>query len=342
MKALKPFLVFLVFVLIAGAILSLIMPTKQKVERSVSINAPAALVYEQLSRLENFNKWSVWTKEDSSAVYTLNGNDGTVGAASSWTGDPGLSGEGKMQITELVPGQKVAHSFELKKPKKVNATSLFTLSEGSGSTIVTWNFEMATPRPWNIFNLFYSMDKEMGKDFEKGLASLKEIAERNSGTVVTPSKPFEVQQIDFPATTYAYIRQVVKWTDIQAFFAQHLPLLYEEAVKNNSSGGTVTGLYSEWDEKNQQADLAVALPVPAGTKTSSNIIRITDINASKALQVTYQGAYDQMGNAHGSIDKFILEKKLKAKLPVIEQYIYGPANEKDTSKWVTKIIYLVD
>jgi effector-binding domain-containing protein len=121
-----------------------------------------------------------------------------------------------------------------------------------------------------------------------------------------------------------------------------LPLLYEEAAKNNSSSGTVTGLYSEWDEKNQQADLAVAIPVSAGTKTSSNIIRITDINASKALQVTYLGAYDKMGNAHGSIDKYIVDKKLKAKLPVIEQYIYGPANEKDSSKWVTKIIYLVD
>lgn len=342
MKAIKPFLIFLVFVLIAGAIFSLLMPTKQKIERSVSINASVAVVYEQISRLENFNRWSVWTKEDSSAVYTLQGNDGTVGATSSWTGDPGLSGEGKMQIKELVAGQKVAHSFELKKPKKVNATSLFTLSEGSGSTIVTWNFEMATPRPWNIFNLFYSLDKEMGKDFEKGLASLKEIAEQGSGKPLAPAKPFEVQQMDFPATTYAYIRQVVKWTDIQAFFTQHLPLLYEDVARNNSSGGTVTGLYSEWDEKNQQADLAVAIPVSSGTKTSSNIIRITNIDASKALQVTLPGAYDKMGTAHESIDKYIVEKKLKAKLPVIEQYLYGPANEKDTSKWLTKIIYLVE
>jgi effector-binding domain-containing protein len=342
MRVLKPFLVFLLFVIIATAILSLLMPTKQKIERSLTINAPAAVIYEQLSRLENFNKWSAWTKQDSLAKYTLSGNDGTVGAVSSWIGDPGLSGEGKMQITELVPGQKVAHSFELKKPKKVDATSLFTLSEGSGSTIVTWNFEMATPRPWNIFNLFYSMDKEMGKDFEKGLASLKEIAERSSGTAVVPSKPFDIQQIDFPATTYAFIRQVVKWKDIQSFFAQHLPLLYEGAAKNNSSTATITGLYSEWDEKNQQADLAVAISVPAGTKATNNIISITNISASKALQVTYQGGYDKMGYAHGSIDNYIVEKKLKAKLPVIEQYIYGPINEKDTAKWLTKIIYLVD
>ncbi|HUR64953.1 MAG TPA: SRPBCC family protein [Chitinophagaceae bacterium] len=342
MKFIKPLFVFLVFVIIATAILSLLMPTKQKLERSITINAPSAVVYEQLSRLENFNKWSVWTQQDTSATYTLSGNDGTVGATSSWTGEPGLSGEGKMQITGLIPGQKVTHSFEFRKPKRIDATSFFTLNEGSGSTIVTWNFEMATPRPWNIFNLFYSMDKEMGKDFEKGLASLKEVSEKTSGTAVVAPASFEVMQIDFPATTFAYIRQIVKWKDIQAFFAQHLPLLYEDAAKNNSFNGIVTGLYSEWDEKNQQADLAAAIPVPAGTKTNSNIIRITDIGASKALQVTYQGAYDRMGSAHGSIDKYIVEKKLKAKLPVIEQYIYGPANEKDTGKWQTKIIYLVE
>ena len=38
---------------------------------------------------------------------------------------------------------------------------------------------MATPRPWNIFNLFYSLDKQMGKDFEDGLTALKNIIELN-------------------------------------------------------------------------------------------------------------------------------------------------------------------
>ena len=118
MKAIKPFLIFLVFVLIAGAIFSLLMPTKQKIESSVTINASVAVVYEQISRLENFNRWSVWTNEDSSAVYTLKGNDGTVGATSSWTGHPELSGEGKMEITGWNPAKKYRIPSGLKNPKK--------------------------------------------------------------------------------------------------------------------------------------------------------------------------------------------------------------------------------
>ena len=37
--------------------------------------------------------------------------------------------------------------------------------------------------------------------------------------------------MDFPATTFAVIRQQVKWADITTYFAQNLPVLYSEAEK---------------------------------------------------------------------------------------------------------------
>jgi Polyketide cyclase / dehydrase and lipid transport len=351
MKFLKPFLVFLLFVLIATAILSLLMPTKQKVERSITINAPAALIYEQLSRLENFNKWSVWTSQDPLAKYSLGGNDGTVGATSTWTGDPGLSGEGKMEITALEPGKKVAHSIQLKKPKKINATSLFTLSEGSGATIVTWNFEMATPRPWNIFNLFYSMDKEMGKDFETSLAALKEITERTTGTAIVPVKTFEVQRMDFPATRYALIRQEVKWVDIEAFFDQHIPIIIEETRRNNIETGPRTHFYYKWDEKNQLADVAAAVSIPSGKSITHNIIQALDIDASKAIFTEYGLPDYQLADARASLDKYLIKNKLTKKEPVIEEYTFRSAKpgilrndpeKKLRSSALTQVIYLVE
>jgi effector-binding domain-containing protein len=157
-----------------------------------------------------------------------------------------------------------------------------------------------------------------------------------------PAAPFEVQQMDFPATSFAIIRQVVKWPDITAFFAQHLPILYEDAAKNNINAGAATGLYYVWDEKNQQADMAVAVPVPAGTKLPHSIIRFTAVDASKAVYVNYSGAYDKLADAHRSLDMYLAANKLTPKQPVMEQYIYGPVNEKDTTKWLTKIVYLVE
>jgi len=178
MRSIRPVLVFLLFVLIAGTILSLLTPTYQRVEKSVVIRASAATVYERLSSLGQFKQWSAWSRQDSSAIYHLSGTDGTKGATLSWKGDPGISGEGRIEITALEPGRSVSHDFHFISPRKARGTSTITLREEQGFCHVTWLFKMHTPRPWNIFNLFYNMDKEMGKDFEDGLSELKKLAER--------------------------------------------------------------------------------------------------------------------------------------------------------------------
>jgi uncharacterized protein YndB with AHSA1/START domain len=178
MKHLKLFGAFLLCVVITIILLSFFMATSQKVEKSITINAPAATIFEQVAKLENFNKWSVWNQEDSSVQHTLTGNDGTVGATTSWKGHPEISGEGKIEITTLEKDKKVTHTIHFLKPRKNEAASVLLLNQTDRTTTtVTWQFTMATPRPWNIFNLFYSMDKERGKDFEDGLLLLKKIIE---------------------------------------------------------------------------------------------------------------------------------------------------------------------
>jgi effector-binding domain-containing protein/uncharacterized protein YndB with AHSA1/START domain len=340
MKGLKIFLFFLLAVVIATATLSFLLPTSQKVEKAITINAPAENVYEQLSKLEHFNKWSVWNQQDSTAIYILSGTDGTIGATTSWKGDPEISGEGKIEISLLEPNHKVVHQLHFTQPKKADAISTFKLVENKGITSVTWNFELATPRPWNIFNLFFSLDKQMGKDFETGLSVLKSVIEQTNGNA--SSTKYEVMTMDFPATTFASIRQKIKWTDIPAFYSQHLPIIYSEASKANAAPGTPAGLYYFWDEINQETDMAAALPVTSGTNMDNPIIQLVNIPASKALFVNYYGAYNKSMDAYSSIDKYLAENKLKQKTPVIEQYITDPANEKDTTKWLTKIVFLVE
>jgi hypothetical protein len=178
MKFGRLLLFFLLAVIVTTAVLSFMLPTSQKIERSVVLNAPATIIYGQLIKLENFNKFSVWSQQDSTAVYTLSGTDGTVGACSSWKGSPEISGEGKIEITALEPNRKVIHKLQFSQPRKGKAESVFSLNEtNKATTTVTWTFNMATPRPWNIFNLLFSLDKEMGKDFEDGLKAMKTMIE---------------------------------------------------------------------------------------------------------------------------------------------------------------------
>ena len=178
MKPGRLLLFFLLAVIVTTAAMSFMLPTSQKIERSIVINTSAATIYNELIKLETFNKFSVWSQQDSSAVYTLNGTEGTVGASTSWKGSPEISGEGKIEIKALEPNRKVVHQLSFTQPQKGTAESVFLLNEtNKATTTVTWTFNMATPRPWNIFNLFYSQDKEMGKDFEDGLTAMKKMIE---------------------------------------------------------------------------------------------------------------------------------------------------------------------
>lgn len=190
MKAVRLLFFFLLAVVIITATLSFMQATSQKVEREIVINTPANVIYNQLIKLEHFHQFSIWSQQDSSAVYSFTGVDGTVGATTSWKGSPEISGEGKIEIIALEPNQKVQHQLHFTKPKKGNAVSTFTLTQTEKSaTIVKWVFELATPRPWNIFNLFYSLDEKMGDDFETGLQSLKTVIELSNTLQTTPAIP---------------------------------------------------------------------------------------------------------------------------------------------------------
>lgn len=187
MKAIRLLFFFILAVVIITAALSFMQPTSQKVEREIVINTPASVIYDQIIKLEHFHQFSVWSQQDSSAVYSFTGVDGTVGATTSWKGSPEISGEGKIEIIALEPNRKVKHELHFTKPRKGNAESTFTLNQTEKSaTTVKWVFELATPRPWNIFNLFYSLDDKMGDDFETGLQSLKTLIELSNALDSNP------------------------------------------------------------------------------------------------------------------------------------------------------------
>jgi len=161
-------------------------------------------------------------------------------------------------------------------------------------------------------------------------------------TTTMHAKAYDVKTMNFPASSFATIRQQIKWNDIVSFYAQQFPKVYEEVQKINAAPGIPSGLFYEWDEKSQLTDLAVAIPVPIGTKMENNTIQVVNIPASKAVFVDYSGAYEKMQEAYNSIRKYLADNNLKEKTPAIEQYITDPAKEKDTTKWMTKIVFLVE
>ena len=117
------------------------------------------LLYEELSKLENFNKWSVWIVPDSTAVFTPTGKQ----MAMVMLLHHGKVNQEKAVLKSLLAGaiKKMPLTRLSFSPKNKCHFFLFTIHENNGLTTVTWDFSVATPRP-GIFSMgLYSLDKEI-------------------------------------------------------------------------------------------------------------------------------------------------------------------------------------
>jgi hypothetical protein len=82
-----------------------------------------------------------------------------------------------MTITESRPSDLIQIKLKFFKPFKATNTAEFTFKTEGNQTVVTWSMFGKNNFMGKAFGLIMNCDKMVGGDFEKGLASLKSIAE---------------------------------------------------------------------------------------------------------------------------------------------------------------------
>lgn len=149
---------------------------KYTVERSATIAAPPARIYEELVDFHRWTAWSPWEDLDPQLQRTYSGPESGVGSVYAWSGNR-KAGKGQMEIREATEPSKVGIDLEFVKPFKASNDTVFTIEpEGSGSR-VTWTLTGKKTAMTKVMGIFTSMDKMVGPDFEKGLARLKAVTE---------------------------------------------------------------------------------------------------------------------------------------------------------------------
>lgn len=172
----------LIALLIALTILlTVIAPVDFAAEREVVINKPKSEVFNYLKFVKNQNNWAVWNKKDPNMKQTYEGTDGTVGFISSWESNHEEVGSGSQKITKIVDGERIDTELRFKQPFESTSQSyLLAEDAGENKTKVKWGFSGSFPRPFNIMLLFMDIEKAVEKDFDEGLASLKQQLENPS------------------------------------------------------------------------------------------------------------------------------------------------------------------
>jgi uncharacterized protein YndB with AHSA1/START domain len=149
------------------------------VERSVRIDAPPERIYAQIADFHNWTNWSPWEQTDPQLERSYSGAEAGPGAVYGWSGNR-KAGQGRMEITDAAEPSRVHIDVTFEKPFKSRSNALFTISPDVYGSLVTWTMTGKKTLMTKAMGIFTSMDKLIGPDFEKGLATLKATTEQST------------------------------------------------------------------------------------------------------------------------------------------------------------------
>jgi uncharacterized protein YndB with AHSA1/START domain len=174
------FVIAAIVVVLLIAVLLCIAATKPntfRVERATSIQAPPEKIFPLINDFHGWSSWSPWEKVDPAMKRTHSGAAKGQGAVYEWDGNNKV-GKGRMEITEVSPPNKVTIKLDFLKPFEGHNVAEFTLAPRGSSTDVTWAMHGPSRFLAKVIQVFVSMDRMMGKQFETGLANMKAAAEK--------------------------------------------------------------------------------------------------------------------------------------------------------------------
>lgn len=178
MKAFKYILILVISLVVIALVAALFVSKKVHYNKSITINAPLAVVWSNVNSLAAMDDWSPWNAKDPAMKKTLTGTDGQVGARQTWKSSNKEVGSGYQEISKITPPTYIQTNLKFYEPYESEAVGYIKLTEnGANSIMVTWGFKSEVPYPFNIMNLFMDMENAMGEDWSKGLNRLKFLCE---------------------------------------------------------------------------------------------------------------------------------------------------------------------
>jgi len=170
-------LVLVPVALVAGVLgLAALRPRAFAVSRTLTVQAPPEAIHPLINDFRRWAEWSPYEKLDAEMTKTYTGAAAGTGAVYTWEGRK--AGAGRMEIRDTSP-TRITIQLDFSKPFEAHHTSEFTLEPRGGATQVTWAMRGPSPFASRLFGVFVNLDRLIGRDFEAGLAAIREIAERH-------------------------------------------------------------------------------------------------------------------------------------------------------------------
>ncbi len=345
MKFLKGLLIAFATIVVIFLILNLFGPSHYKIERSKTIDASISIVFEKISKFKNWDAWSPWKEKDNTAKYSIEGEDGSVGAIYKWSGNPETTGEGSITVTELIENEKFGYDLAFISPWESQSKGYFSFEEKNGKTNISWVDEGDIPFMQRAFMLFLDLDALMGPDFERGLEKIDSIStlkSNSSASMDASMEEFKIEEVEFPGGTYIGIhhKTTTKEAMSEKFYETNFGKIGLLFGKNNlQMTGPPVSITYQFDMEKDICEVAPAFPTDSPIKLEGEFELIT-IDKAEALLVKHFGKYTSVGKSHRKINDYLVQHGLKHSL-VIEEYANDPS-EVSEEEILTNIYYILE
>lgn len=143
--------------------------------RSAIVAAQPNDIHPHFNNLKAMNQWNPFAANDSKTVIAYSGPESGPGAIYTWNG--GKMGAGKFEILHSEP-QRITCALTMIKPMAANNIIVYTFEPEATGTKVTWQMSGTSSFVVKLMHTVMSMEKMLGKEFDKGLAGLKAIVEQ--------------------------------------------------------------------------------------------------------------------------------------------------------------------
>ena len=338
MKFLK-YLLFLILIAIIGfAIYVAVQPNSFEVSRERTINAPSAVLYDNVIDYKNWEAWSSWAEKDPEMKIDLPEKTKGVGGSYSWEDKDGV---GSMKTLATTPKTSIEQELQFGEyhPSKINWTFEPTTDN---KTKVTW--KMNSNKVPFMFKGFAAIsggfDNMIGPDFERGLEKL------DSVVVADMSKySINVEGItQHGGGFYLYNTTSCKMDEFKTKMVEMLTTIGEYVQKNNiSMAGAPFISYHKWDEENNAVMFSCCAPTTARVISSESDILTGQLKPFKAVKTVLKGDYENLKEAWETAMKYIPENELEFTEagPMIEAYLTDPMTEPNPANWITEIYLAV-
>ena len=337
MKILK-YLFFLILIAIIGvSVYVAVQPSTYELSRTRTINAPAAVVYNNINDYKNWEGWGPWQEEDPTMTYTYPEN--TVGEGGSYSWD-GKDGKGSMKTLSVEENKALEQelAFEGFDP----STVYWKLNEVENGTEVTWGMKGNKNFMFKLYTTFAgSMDKQVGPMYERGLEKLDSL-------LIASMKKFSVEVngiTEHSGGYYIYNTTSSKISEHAAKMQEMMPKVGIYVAKNKiSQAGAPFTYYHKWDEANNATIFSCAVPTTnkVVTDTESNI-QTGQLQPFKAVKATLKGNYENLKAVWEAAMEYIKANNLvEAEGPHLEVYTTDPGQYPNPADWITEIYIAVE